>query len=341
MFKLHKKEKETASAPSYKITKDTIIEHRRKVIAEGRRFKYPFQYSKHKLVFNTIIISFAALIVFSVFVWQQLYIAQNSSDFFYSIARIFPLPVAKIDGENVLFSDYLMKYRSAVFYLENKEQVDLSSADGKKQVAYVEQQSYKDALADAYVKKVANKSHITVSDQEVNDFIKNQNKENNVQQSTYEAVIKDYYNWSPSEYKQIVKEKMLRQRVSYLIDGTAKKQNDLLSSYIVKNGSDKTLKNIVEDFNKAHNYNLSYAESGIVLKSNHDYGLTSEASLLNKNEILKSFKTTSGDGYYFIQLLDKNSTNVNYGYVKISLTQLSKDIDGVEKSGKVVNYIKL
>ena len=55
--------------------------------------------------------------------WWQLYKNQSTSDFMYHVTEVLPLPVAKVDGEFVLYRDYLMKYRSSVYYLEQKEQV--------------------------------------------------------------------------------------------------------------------------------------------------------------------------------------------------------------------------
>jgi hypothetical protein len=51
------KRESKASGTSNKMTAETMEEHRRQVLAEGRRFKYPLQYERHRLVFNTIIIA--------------------------------------------------------------------------------------------------------------------------------------------------------------------------------------------------------------------------------------------------------------------------------------------
>ena len=39
-----------------RITNDTIDVHREHVLSGGRKFKYPMQYAKHKLVYNALII---------------------------------------------------------------------------------------------------------------------------------------------------------------------------------------------------------------------------------------------------------------------------------------------
>ena len=51
-IKLKRSKKQPAPAAS-RITNETIAEHREQILAGGRRFKYPIQYTKHKLIINT------------------------------------------------------------------------------------------------------------------------------------------------------------------------------------------------------------------------------------------------------------------------------------------------
>ena len=113
------KKKETNNLPT-RITNDTVAEHREKVLAGGRKLKYPLQYTKRKLVRNTILISLGALVAFVVLVWVQLYVWRDTSEWAYRVTRVVPVPVAQIDGEYVRYSDYLLYYRSTVAVLENQ-----------------------------------------------------------------------------------------------------------------------------------------------------------------------------------------------------------------------------
>ena len=73
--------KKQPEEPKGRITTDTLAEHREKVLAGGRKFKYPMQYARHKLVINAIIIGVAAVILLVVLGWYLLYPAQNTSEF--------------------------------------------------------------------------------------------------------------------------------------------------------------------------------------------------------------------------------------------------------------------
>ena len=89
-----KKRKEAQKTAPSRITNETVAEHRERILAGGRRFKYPMQYARHKLVFNTIIVTLVTLVLLAVVGWWQLYIVQNSSSFFYRVTRVLPLSAA-------------------------------------------------------------------------------------------------------------------------------------------------------------------------------------------------------------------------------------------------------
>ena len=111
-----RKQKEEKEAPS-RITNETVAEHRERILAGGRKFKYPVQYARHRLVINAILVTLAALVLLAVIGWWQLYLVQNSSAFMYRITRILPVPVASVDGEYVPYRDYLVQYRGSEYYL--------------------------------------------------------------------------------------------------------------------------------------------------------------------------------------------------------------------------------
>ena len=169
-----KKNKKDAKATNGKITKDTIEDYRKEIISEGRKFKYPMQYSKNKLVLHAIIISLSALIIITLFFVSQLYISQNTGTIFYRVSQIIPFPVASVDGQQVRFSDYLMRFRSEKHYLQTKENTDFSTKDGQRQADGIQRQSMDDAVADAFATKIAREKNIVVTRKDAQDYIATQ-----------------------------------------------------------------------------------------------------------------------------------------------------------------------
>lgn len=326
---------------SARITTETIAEHREQILAGGRRFKYPVQYARHKLVFNAIIISIGVIILAVVLGWWQLYVVQNTSDFMYRVTKLIPLSVASVDGQRVLYSDYLMKYRSSAHYLEEKEQINFKTEDGKSQSDFIKQQAMQDAVVDAYARKIAKEKDITVTDVELETFLKLQrvSPDGEVSEKTYEAVILDYYGWSPDEYRRAMKSKLLRQKVAYAVDSTASATVAQVKSAL--DGGSSDLAAIATNVSAAGEGQVRYASQGWIPKNNQDGGLTTAATGLQKGQISGIVTSTSGDGYYFVKLNDINDTQVNYDYIHIPLTVFSATIAGLEdpKSTLVKHYI--
>lgn len=335
--KLRKKDSDAAS----RITNDTVAEHREKILAGGRRFKYPIQYARHKLVINAIIISVVALLALLGIGYWQLYPAQNTSAFVYNVTKVLPLPVAVVDGQQVPYSDYLMKYLSSVHYLEQKEQISLKSEDGKRQIEYIKQQAMQDAIADAYALKLARGLNITVSDVELEAFLKTQRQSSDgeVSQQTYDAVVLDYYGWSPDEYRYATKAKLLRQKVTYSIDARAQELSASVAAALKVENPNFSL--IATETAKTAGAQVVYGASGWVPKTNQDGGLATEASKLEKGKVSAVIKSTTGDGYYFVRLLDVSDTQVSYEYIQVTLTEFSKRLEAVEKDGKISQYIAI
>lgn len=328
--------------PSSRITSETIVQHREYILSGGRKFKYPLQYARHKLVINTIIISIVALLIVVLVGWWQLYPAQNTSEFMYRITKVIPVPVAVVDGQSVLYSDYLVKYLSSVHYLEQKEQLSLKTDDGKKQVEYIKQQSMQDAIADAYAAKLAKNLGILVSGSELEGFLieQRQSSDGEISTQTYNSVIMDYYGWSPAEYRQVTQNKLLRQKVSYAVDDKA--LNAINSAInIVKVDPETSLKTLADTISAQKSVNVVYNTSDWVPKNNQDGGLSTEAAKLNKLQASGTIKSSTGDGYYIIRLLDSNSLQVNYEYIRVPLTAFAEALNEVTSSGKVKVYISV
>lgn len=327
--------------PAGRITTDTLAEHRERVLAGGRKFKYPVQYQRHKLVVNTIIIAVSAFVILLGLGWYLLYAAQNTSDFLYRVTKVVPVPVAVVDGEQVRYSEYLMKYRSAAHYLTEKEQIDPRSDNGKSQLSYVKNQAMNDAVADAYANKLAKQLDIKVTDADLETFLKQQRQsgENEVSEATYNAVIRDYYGWSPEEYREAMKSKLLRQKVAYAADAAAEKLSKEVATRVNAEGAD--FAKIAEEFNTRSKDSVMYTAPTLVPRTNQDGGLAAAAAKLQKGQVSPVVKTTSGNGYYYVRLVEVVGSQIRYEYIHIPLKEFTKKLAQAEKDDKLSKFIKI
>ncbi len=328
---------QTDDAPA-RITNETVAEHREQVLAGGRKYKYPLQYQKHKLVINSIIIGVLAIVLLTILGWQQLYVAQNSSQLIYRITQILPVQVASVDGEGVRYSDYLMRYRSSIFYLQKQEAFNINDANGKRQAAFIQRQELTNAERNAFAAKLARENHITVSDDEITNFINKDLSARSVSLNAFEkTVLESYYDWSLPEYRSVVKYELLKRKVSFAIDTNAKKKaSDLLSS--VKSGADFAQVATTSSDDEATK--AAGGDSGVLPISSLDQnGLIAAAQKLEVNQVSDLIQGV--DGYYFIKLTAKDSVNVRYQVIKVGLTAFDTRFSDLQKSGKIKEYISV
>lgn len=330
-----------------RITNETIAEHREKILAGGRRFKYPVQYARHRLVINVIAIAVAVVVLVSGLIYWQLYHAQSSSDLMYRVTRVLPLPVASVDGEQVSYSDYLMKYRSSLHFMVEKEQISLKTDDGKQQADYYKQKSMEYAISGAYAAKLARQYNLSVSNEELQQFLTQQRESyGSLSESSYNAIFLDAYNWSPDEYEHVIRNELLRVKVAYQID-----QNASAAAKAAKelSASNQDLKKVADEVTKKYeNVQATYGISGMVPKDNKDGGLAKIAATLKKGQMSDILKPTAGngkpatgDGYYIIKLVDITENSVGYEYIHIGLSEFDRQLENLEKAGKIKEYITI
>ena len=335
MKKLFKKREKKEETPSLRITNETVAEHREKILAGGRRFKYPVQYARHKLVFNAVLVVLATVIAIGVIGWWQLYPAQNTSNLFYRATRILPLPVASIDGETVRYSDYLMRYRSQIHWLDEKGQIEQGEQDSERQLNFIKRSVMDGVEADTYAAKIAREKNITVNETEVDEVVGRSLQTANgvISQDLYDASTRDTLGYERDEYRLIIRQSLLRQKVAYAMDTAAQTTVDKVQKQLAANSA---------DFNaiaKSVGGNVQSGASGLVRKNNQDGGLTQAALKLTVGQTSGVIKSTTGDGYYFVKLVESTDTQLSYNYIKIPLTSFATSLAKVHSEGKVKEYI--
>jgi hypothetical protein len=339
-----KRRKPKAQAPPSRITNETVAEHREQILAGGRKFKYPHQYERHKLVFNVIIIALVTIILLSVVIWWQLYPAQNTSTFFYRVTRILPVPVAVVDGAQVRYGDYLLNLSGSKHFLEQSEKLNLKSEDGKRQIELIKRQALDDAIADTYASKLARERGVKITDEQVDKVVESirDTVSGRISQDIYDDSALSVYGYSREEYRQIIRQSLILQEVAYSIDSKAndaKKAAEALLNANPKPGLADVAKQLQDK-----GYSVQLGSTGsLIPKTNRDGGVTQEAAKLKVDEISSFFRSSDGsferNGYYVVQLVESNDKQVSYNYIRIPLTVLSDQLKTLDKNGKIQEYI--
>jgi hypothetical protein len=325
--------------PPTRITNDTVAEHREKILADGRKFKYPFQYAKHKILINTIIVVIIATITFGGWLWFMLYQKQATSDFFYNATKILSLPVANVDGQNVSYVDYLRRIRSAIFYKEHQEKVDFNTADGQRELDYLKRDELDKAERAAYAAKIAKSEDITVSDKEIDTEVDKNLRASNGDAMTrvdYENVLKQYYGWTMSDHRAELRSQLLERKAAFAVDTAAKDKIAKVEARLKASEDFATVAHEMSDDEATRE-----AGGGVSAQTGDadPNGLVAVARDLEDDAISGIIQGI--DGYYIVKLGSKTDDATKYLMIKVALTKFDSDFGKLSGADKIREYIKV
>ena len=321
-----------------KTEKDQIEKRREEVLATGRKFKYPLQWTRHRIVINTILI---ALVVFAmIFIggWVALYRIGMTDDLLFNVTKVLPLSVATVDGENVRFSDYLMLYRSSMTSIERQSgsQFDKSSYE------FLRDEYRRSALTEAekytYAIKLAKEMDITVTDEEVATEFERHLKIGGIDRSEegFIKIIGDNFGFTKSEYERMLYLNLIKAKIEIKIDDNANKIANELESILGSN---------VNDYQSAAEQlgdKVIYEETdGLVDNKNIDGGRASEAMKLEPDQSSGKFVSMNGDGYYFVKLIKKTDSKVDFVSIKVPFTKFNQQFDSLKEDDKINEHITI
>ena len=335
MGKIAKKiKKKLPGQPAHMTEKEKLEERREEVLAQGRKFKYPMQFAKHRMVFITVAIAVVALILAGVLGWAALYKTQSTNDIVYRLTTIIPVPVAKIDGENVRYSDYLMIYRSSITPVEqqngtftNQDSDSETFRNFYKRTALTSAEDY------TYAIKLAKELGITVSNEQIDKEFDEHRNFGGTERSreSFLKVINESFGLNEREYRRMLYLSLIKAEVSKNIDGAA---NDAAKLALERVNSG-------EDFQKvAEELGIEYSATGELADvKNVDGGRSTKALSMEPGQISDIFVSENGNSYYIIKLLEKNDTQVNYVSLSIPFTEFENRLKFIRDDKKVEEFI--
>lgn len=221
-----KKTTATDSDGQPRITTDTIAEHREEVIGSARKYIYPLQHSKHRILLISTSVLVAGVIGFFAYCTLSLYRLRGNSTFLYRVTQVLPFPVAKAGDDFVAYENYLFELRHYVHYYESQLKLDFNSVAGKAQLDAFQKQALDKVISDTYVKKLAEKYKVSVSDKEISDQIAIVREQNRLGSSdqVFEDVLRDYWGWSVDDFKRSLRSQLLAQKVVATLDTETKQR---------------------------------------------------------------------------------------------------------------------
>jgi hypothetical protein len=203
-----------------RITNETVAAHREEVLSSARKYIYPLQHSKHRVVKISVGLLVAAIVGFFVYFGLALYKFQSTSGFVYAVTQVIPFPVAKAGSSYVSYNSYLFELRHFIHYYQTQQQVDFNSKSGKEQLAEFKKRSMNKVIEVAYAKQLAKKHGVTVSGREIDNeiaLVRSQNRLGGSDQ-VFRDVLNEFWGWSVTDFKRELRDELLEQKVVSQLD---------------------------------------------------------------------------------------------------------------------------
>ncbi len=325
-----------------RITNETVAEHREEVLKGARKYKYPLEHSKHRIVIVSSVLLVAALIGFFVYTGMSLYRYQSTSLFMYRVSQVLPLPVAKAGGRWVSYESYLFELRRVMHYYETQQQVDFTTDTGKQQLETYRPRALEQVIAFAYVKDLAAQNNIRVTEQEVNDAISVLRTQNQLAagDDELEAVMQKFFGWSLGDLRRQLRDELLAQKVAAKLDTAAfsKAQNVVLQ---LKNGTDfaALAAQSSDDANTKANGG-QYTDAAISMKSQEvPPQVVRELGKLQPGAV--SGIITTPTSFEVVKLLSKENGAYKAAHIQITFSPIESFVQPLQKKNPPKKFIKV
>ena len=222
-----------------RITNETVAEHREEVLSSARKFIYPLQHSKHRVVRISAILVTISLVVFFIYCGLAIYKFQSTNSFIYGVSKVIPFPVAKVGPSWVSYESYLFELRRNMHYYHTQQAVNFNDKIGKSQLDSLRTQAMDQVVADAAVKQLASENKVTVSNQAVEERVALVRSQNRIGSNNrvFNDVLNKFFGWNAADFKRSLHQQMLQQAVVAKLD-TATNERAAVADAELKTGAD-------------------------------------------------------------------------------------------------------
>jgi hypothetical protein len=324
-----------------RITNDTVAEHREEVLSSARRFIYPLQHSKHSVVRISLGLFFSVLILFVLFCGLALYKFQSTSGFIYGVTRVLPFPVAKAGGHWVSYESYLFELRHNMHYYHTQQHDDFTTAAGKVRLASLKQQAMATVVQDAYVKELAAKNNVSISNREVNNEVAVVRSQNRLGSSdrVFRDVLKEFWGWNESDFKRELKQQLLQQKVVSKLDTST---NDRANSALKQLQTGADFAAVAAAMSDDPSTKANGGQYGIAISANDP-----NVAPLITNTLFKmkagqiSGIVNTGYTLEILKVVDTTGTSVHAAHIQFTYKDIGEYLKKQQAKEKTHRYIKV
>jgi len=327
-----------------RITNDNVADRREEVLSGARKYIYPLQHSKHRIVLLTTSLVIAAVILFTGSTVYLLYRQQSTSSFMYQVSRVLPFPVARIGKTLVSYENYLFELRHYIHYYETQQHLSFESEAGKAQLANYKTRALGDVVDLAYTKIIAQELGVSVSQNEIEDQIRIAREQNRLGSSdgVFEDVLKDFWNWSVADFRRSLSNELLIQKVTRTLDSDTESRAKVALAKL-ESGAD--FADVAKEFSDDESTKDAGGEFGQVDASNRNVSQQTVDTLLKLPEgqysDVKVIPYQNGYALEIVKKIKDESSGAKGSHIIFRLKNLSETLNDRKEQSPYKLYINL
>lgn len=324
-----------------RITNETVAAHREEVLSTARKYIYPLQHSKHRIVIISVTLFLIMIVTFFTYTTLALYRFQASSTFVYRVTQVIPFPIARTGGSFIAYENYLFELRHYMHYYENQQELDFDSEAGQKQLAEYKRRALEKIVNDAYIRQLAEQNDISVSNQEVEDQLKIVRAQNRLgsNEDVFEDVLRQFWGWSVDDFKRSLRQQILTQKVLAKLD-TETNQRAQTALQEIRTGAD------FAEAAKKYSDDLATKESGgefpfMVSRTTPDLTAQTTDTLFRLEPGQVSDIINIGYALEIVKTLEKNQDRVRGAHILFNFQDINAYINDLKERQPARTYISL
>ena len=317
------------------ITNETIAARREEVLSSARKYIYPLQASKNRIVKLSIGILIAAIIIFFGFCTLELYKFQSTSSFIYGVTKVIPFPVALVDNRYfVSYNSYLFELRHYMHYYETQQNVNFSTPAGEQRLSVFKQRSLDQALQNAYIEQLAQQNHLSVSSDDINNAVALVRSENRLgaNDQVFQNVLSEFWGWTMDDFKRELSQELLSQMVVNKLDTATHQRADQALTELKQGADFGTLAKQVSDDSSTRSNGGDY---GILIsKSNTDIAPQIISELFQLQPGQYSGIINTGYSLEIVKVLSVQGSEVQAAHISFNfqpITNFTNPLENTEK----------
>lgn len=328
--------------PVPRITNENVAAHREVVLSGARKYIYPLQHSKHRIVVLSTTFFLLAILVFVFLSYIFLYRIQTTSGFMYQVTKVVPFPVARTGSTLIAYENYLFELGHYIHYYENQQQLSFESEAGKSQLNSYKQRALDKVINDAYIKKIAKEKGISVSNQEVEEQIRIAREQNRLgsNDEVFEDVLRDFWDWSVDDFRRSLHTKLLEQKVVRALD---QETEDRATEALSRINAGEDFASIAAEYSDDLATSEQGGEFGMVDKSNRSVSQQTVDTLFSLGENQVSGITTvpygTGFALAIIKNLEKQDDQSRGAYIIFRLKDVNEVLNDIKEEQPYRLYI--